>query len=128
MIYKRSEFYADINTNTVEVQNKSNTFYTADKGTSLIRIYVTWNKETLNLDDYNLNPQLNISLNNGVTFTDESLTYVDRVNGIIDYEVPNKVIVHAGRINAKLFLKNDNQKVHVANFSFNILESGLNEI
>lgn len=128
MIYKRSDFYADINTNTVEVQNKSNTFYTADKGTSLIRIYVTWNKETLNLDKYNLTPQLNISLDNGVTFTDESITNIDEVNGIIDYEIPNKVIVHAGKINAKLFLKNDNQKVHVANFSFNILESGLNEI
>lgn len=129
MIYKRSDFYADININTVEVYNESNTnFYTADKGSSLIRVYVTWNKKPLNLDRYNLNPQLNISLNNGVTFTDESITNIDRVNGIIDYEVPDKVIVHAGRINAKLFLKNDNQKVHVANFSFNIIDSGLREI
>ena len=129
MIYKRSDFYADININTVEVYNESNTnFYTADKGSSLIRVYVTWNKKPLNLDRYNLNPQLNISLSNGVTFTDESITNIDRVNGIIDYEVPDKVIVHAGRINAKLFLKNDNQKVHVANFSFNIIDSGLREI
>lgn len=129
MIYKRSDFYADININTVEVYNESNTnFYTADKGSSLIRVYVTWNKKPLNLDRYNLNPQLNISLDNGVTFTDESITNIDRVNGIIDYEVPDKVIVHAGRINAKLFLKNDNQKVHVANFSFNIIDSGLREI
>ena len=126
MIYKRSDFYADININTVEVYNESNTnFYTADKGTALIRVYVTWNGKKLDLNKYNLTPKLNISLSNGVTFTDEVITIIDAENGVIDYEVPDKVIVHAGRINAKLFLNNDNQKVHVANFSFNIVDSEL---
>lgn len=126
MIYKRSDFYADININTVEVYNESNTnFYTVDKGTALIRVYVTWNGKKLDLNKYNLTPKLNISLSNGVTFTDEVITIIDAENGVIDYEVPDKVIVHAGRINAKLFLNNDNQKVHVANFSFNIVDSEL---
>ena len=43
--------------------------------------------------------------------------------GILQYNIPNNVIAHAGQIKAKLFLKNAEQGVHVANFTFDIKDS-----
>lgn len=126
MIYKNSDFNANINNETVEVNKKTKTnFYTADKGTAQVRVYVTWNGKKLDLNKYNLVPQLDLFLEDGSIFLNEVITDVDEENGIIYYEVPSNIIVHVGKVDAKLFLKNDNQKVHVANFSFNILDSGV---
>ena len=126
MIYKNSDFNANINNETVEVKKKTKTnFYTADKGTAQVRVYVTWNGKKLDLNKYNLVPQLDLFLEDGSIFLNEVITDVDEENGIIYYEVPSNIIVHVGKVDAKLFLKNDNQKVHVANFSFNILDSGV---
>ena len=128
MIYKNSDFNANINNETVEVRKKTKTnFYTADKGTAQVRLYVTWNGKKLDLNKYNLTPQLDLFLEDGSIFLNEVITDVDEENGIIYYEVPSNIIVHAGKVDAKLFLKNDNQKVHVANFSFNILDSGVDD-
>lgn len=126
MIYKNSDFNANINNETVEVRKKTKTnFYTADKGTAQVRLYVTWNGKKLDLNKYNLTPQLDLFLEDGSIFLNEVITDVDEENGIIYYEVSSNIIVHVGKVEAKLFLKNDNQKVHVANFSFNILDSGV---
>lgn len=128
MIYKNSDFNANINNETVEVRKKTKTnFYTADKGTAQVRVYVTWNGKKLDLNKYNLTPQLDLFLEDGSIFLNEVITDVDEENGIIYYEVPSNIIVHVGKVDAKLFLKNDNQKVHVANFSFNILDSGVDD-
>ena len=45
--------------------------------------------------------------------------------GLVQYKIPENVITHAGTIKAKLFLKDDKQSVHVANFKFNITSSGV---
>src|SRR5699024_3050089 len=38
-----------------------------------------------------------------------------------------QVIKHPGTVNAKLFLKNEKESIHVANFSFNIKDSGVTD-
>lgn len=126
MIYKNSDFNANINNETVEVKKKTKTnFYTADKGTAQVRVYITWNGKKLDLTKYSLTPQLDLFLEDGSIFLNETITNIDEENGVIYYEVPSNIIVHVGKVDAKLFLKNSNQKVHVANFSFNILDSGV---
>lgn len=128
MIYKNSDFNANINNETVEVNKKTKTnFYTADKGTAQVRVYITWNGKKLDLTKYSLIPQLDLFLEDGSIFLNETITDIDEENGVIYYEVPSNIIVHVGKVDAKLFLKNSNQKVHVANFSFNILDSGVDD-
>ena len=128
MIYKNSDFNANINNETVEVKKETKTnFYTADKGTAQVRVYITWNGKKLDLTKYSLTPQLDLFLEDGSIFLNETITDIDEENGVIYYEVPSNIIVHVGKVDAKLFLKNSNQKVHVANFSFNILDSGVDD-
>ena len=45
--------------------------------------------------------------------------------GLIQYNLSDNVIAHAGKVKAKLFLKNTEQSVHVANFTFDIKDSGI---
>lgn len=46
-------------------------------------------------------------------------------SGLVQYNVPVKVIKHVGKVDCKLFLENERQSIHVANFSFNIVDSGV---
>lgn len=125
MIFKNSDFTTNINNQSVEVKKSNTNFYSEDIGTSQIRIYVKWNNRELNLSDNKLTPQLDLFLEDGSIFIDEPLEIVNPNTGLIQYKIPDKVIKHVGLVNCKLFLKGTNQKVHVANFSFNILDSGV---
>lgn len=125
MIYKNSDFTANINNSTVEVKKSNTNFYSEDKGTAQIRVYVNLNGKSLNLTDNGLTPQLDLFLADGSIFKDEPLELVNPSIGLVQYKIPDKVIKHVGLVNCKLFLKGTNQKVHVANFSFNILDSGV---
>src|SRR5699024_7638517 len=125
MIYKNSDFTANINNSTVEVKKSNTNFYSEDKGTAQIRVYVNLNGKSLNLTDNGLTPQLDLFLADGSIFKDEPLELVNPSIGLVQYKIPDKVIKHVGAVNCKLFLKGDNQTVHVANFSFNILDSGI---
>lgn len=125
MIFKNSDYTANINNSTVEVKKNNTNFYSEDKGTAQIRVYVNLNGKKLNLTDNGLTPQLDLFLADGSIFKDEPLELVNPAIGLVQYKIPDKVIKHVGAVNCKLFLKGDNQTVHVANFSFNILDSGV---
>lgn len=43
MIFKNSDFTANINNSTVEVKKSNTNFYSEDKGTAQIRVYVNLN-------------------------------------------------------------------------------------
>src|SRR5699024_4797054 len=125
MIYKNSDFTANINNSTVEVKKNNTNFYSEDKGTAQIRVYVNLNGKKLNLTDNGLTPQLDLFLADGSIFKDEPLELVNPSIGLVQYKIPDKFIKHVGAVNCKMLLKEDNQTVHVANFSFNILDSGI---
>ncbi|MBU5868696.1 BppU family phage baseplate upper protein, partial [Vibrio cholerae O1] len=55
----------------------------------------------------------------------EPLLIDDVVKGFLTYKIPKKVIKHAGYVRCKLFLEKEEEKIHVANFSFNIVDSGI---
>ncbi|NFZ11385.1 BppU family phage baseplate upper protein, partial [Staphylococcus aureus] len=55
----------------------------------------------------------------------EPLIIDDVVKGFLTYKIPKKVIKHAGYVRCKLFLEKETEKIHVANFTFNIVDSGV---
>ena len=61
----------------------------------------------------------------GSIFTNEPLEVILPEYGVIQYKVSDNVIKHAGKVDAKLFLANEKDSVHVANFYFTITDSGM---
>ena len=124
-IYKNKDIEANINERGVELGNINVNFYTEDKGTSSIRIYLNWNKNRINLNSINMQPQLDLFHSDGSIFMDEKVDIILAEQGLIQYKITDQVIKHPGTINAKLFLKNEKESIHVENFSFNIKDSGV---
>ena len=127
MIYKNKDIETNINNKTVDIGNVGVRFYTEDENTGSIRIYIKWNGQPVNLDTINMRPKLDLFLSDGSIFIDEPINVVLAQSGLIQYNIPNKVIKHAGIVNAKLFLESESESVHVANFSFNIVDSGVED-
>ncbi|WP_347108419.1 phage baseplate upper protein [Staphylococcus ureilyticus] len=127
MIYKNKDIETNINNKTVDIGNVGVKFYTEDENTGSIRIYIKWNGQPVNLDTINMRPKLDLFLSDGSIFIDEPINVVLAQSGLIQYNIPNKVIKHAGIVNAKLFLESESESVHVANFSFNIVDSGVED-
>lgn len=127
-IYKSADFITNIDSNNIDVKTSNAKFYTEDKNTSQIRIYVKWNGRTLNLNTSKLKPQLDLFLEDESIFIDEPLNIMNGELGLIQYMIPDKVIKHHGKVNCKLFLKGEDKSVHVANFSFNIHSSGVEDM
>ena len=126
-VYKNKDIQADINERGVELGNINVNFYTEDKGTSSIRIYLNWNKNRINLNSINMQPQLDLFHSDGSIFMDEKVDIILAEQGLIQYKITDQVIKHPGTVNAKLFLKNEKESIHVANFSFNIKDSGITD-
>ena len=126
-IYKKGDIEVSINERGVDRGNVNANFYTEDKSTSAINIYVKWDKHPLNLNNVNMQLQLDLFHSDGSIFMDEPLNVIYAENGLVQYKISDNVIKHVGKVNAKLFLKSDTQSVHVADFNFNIKDSGVTD-
>src|SRR5699024_10405107 len=126
-IYKKGYIEVSINERGVDRGNVNANFYTEDRSTSEITIYVKWDKHPLNLNNVNMQLQLDLFHSDGSIFMDEPLNIIYAENGLVQYKISDNVIKHVGKVNAKLFLKNETQSVHVADFSFNIKDSGVTD-
>lgn len=100
-------------------------FYTEDKGTASIRIRLSNNNYYFDLTKTDLKPVLFLFHEDGSIFEIKDFINVMPDKGLIQYNLSNDVIAHAGKVKAKLFLKNTEQSVHVANFTFDIKDSGI---
>lgn len=125
MIYKQKDITANINNKSVNIGNIGVNFYTEDEETASIRLNIKNNGQAIDLDKINMKPKLDIFCSDGSIFIDEKLEVILAQQGIIQYAIPSKVIKHAGNIEAKLFLESETESVHVANFSFTIVDSGV---
>ncbi|MGU3490529.1 BppU family phage baseplate upper protein [Staphylococcus saprophyticus] len=125
MIYKSKDVNTNINISDIEIGNIGAKFYTEDEGTASIRIFIKWNNQAVNLNLTDLTPKLDLFLADGSIFTDEPIRIITPESGVIQYDIRKEVIRHAGNVNAKLFLESENESVHVANFSFTIVDSGV---
>ena len=100
-------------------------FYTEDKGSASIRIRLSSNGYYLDLTKTDLKPVLFLFHEDGSIFEIRDFINVMPDKGLIQYNLSDNVIAHAGKVKAKLFLKNTEQSVHVANFTFDIKDSGI---
>src|SRR5699024_11755250 len=107
------------------INNSDTYFYTEDKGSAALRIFINHRKTAFNLDNTNLKPALDLFHTDGSIWLDEPLEVIMSDKGLLQYNIPDNVIAHAGLIKAKLFLRNAEQSVHVANFTFDIKDSGI---
>lgn len=124
-IYKNKDITTNIDTEKMSINNSDTYFYTEDKGSAALRIFINHRKTAFNLDNTNLTPVLDLFHTDGSIWLDEPLEVIMSDKGVLQYNIPNNVISHAGQIKAKLFLKNTEQSVHVANFTFDIKDSGI---
>src|SRR5699024_657909 len=100
-------------------------FYTEDKGSASIRVRLSSNGNFLDLTKIDLKPVLFLFHEDGSIFEIRDFINVMPDKGLIQYNLSDNVIAHAGKVKAKLFLKNTEQSVHVANFTFDIKDSGI---
>lgn len=100
-------------------------FYTGDKGSASIRIRLSSNESYLDLTKIDLKPVLFLFHEDGSIFEIKDFINVMPDKGLIQYNLSDNEIAHAGKVKAKLFLKNTEQSVHVANFTFDIRDSGI---
>ena len=126
-IYKNKDIDVSVNVDSIDKGNIKANFYTEDKGTSSIRLYLHWHKKRINLQSINMQPQLDLFHSDGSIFMDEKVDIILAEQGLIQYKITDQVIKHPGTVNAKLFLKNEQESIHVANFSFNIKDSGVTD-
>ncbi|WP_210146138.1 BppU family phage baseplate upper protein [Staphylococcus sp. GDY8P46P] len=124
-IYKNKDITTNIDTEKMSINNSDTYFYTEDKGSAALRIFINHRKTAFNLDNTNLTPVLDLFHTDGSIWLDEPLEVIMSDKGLLQYNIPDNVIAHAGLIKAKLFLRNTEQSVHVANFTFDIKDSGI---
>lgn len=124
-IYKNKDIDVSVNVNSADKGNIKANFYTEDKGTASIRIYLHWLNKKLDLNSINMQPQLDLFHSDGSIFMNEKVDIILAEQGLIQYKITDQVIKHPGIVNAKLFLKNEKESIHVANFHFAIKDSGI---
>lgn len=122
-IYKNKDLEVDISFGTSKQINKSASFYTGDKGSTSIRITVKHKGFLFNFTKSDMVPTLDLIHSDGSIWLSEPMTIVVDDKGVIEYNIPNNIIEHAGTISAKLFLKNADTSIHALNFNVEILDS-----
>lgn len=100
-------------------------FYTEDIGSASIRIRLSTDGYYINLTELDLKPSLFLFHEDGSIFEINEFVNVMPEKGLIQYNLADNVIRHAGRVKAKMFLKNAEKSLHVANFDFIIKDSGI---
>ena len=126
-VWKNQDYILETNNSNVKTGKEPSKFYTEDKNSASIRLFVNWHDRPVNFSNTNLKPVLDLFHSDGSIWLDEELNIVIAEEGIVQYKIPENVIAHAGTIKAKLFLRDDKQSVHVANFKFNITSSGVED-
>lgn len=68
MLYKNKDINAEINIKNVNLGDIKTNFYTEDKGTASIRVFINWNDKPVDLNKINMRPLLNLYLEDGSVF------------------------------------------------------------
>ncbi|AFD22346.1 tail protein [Staphylococcus phage StB20] len=127
MIIKMGEVETHINPRNVDIGDIGSRFYTEDENTAFIRIRINYNGSPVDLTKTDMKPKLDLFMEDGSVFIDETIEVLIPEIGLIKYDIPSNVIKHIGKVNCKLFMDSLEHSVHVANFSFTIVDSGVEE-
>lgn len=129
MISKHKDIETNISSTNIDIGDIGCRFYTEDENTAFIRINIKYDGQPVDLaDNEEMKPKLDLFMQDGSIFIDEPLEILIPQSGSMQYNIPNKVIKHAGKVNCKLFLDNGTKSIHVANFSFTIVDSGVEDV
>ncbi|HHU5538270.1 TPA: BppU family phage baseplate upper protein, partial [Staphylococcus aureus] len=126
-MYKIKDIETRINNKTVDIGDIGCRFYTEDENTAYVRIGINDEKGRINFKESNLTPKLHLFMEDGSIFKNEPVLIDDNVKGFLTYKIPKNVIKHVGMVRCKLFLENDHERIHVANFHFYIIDSGIDD-
>lgn len=125
MIIKMTDVETHINPRNVDIGDIGSRFYTEDENTAFIRIRINYNGSPVDLTETDMKPKLDLFMEDGSVFIDETIDVLIPESGLIQYDIPSNVIKHIGKVNCKLFMESNEHSVHVANFSFTIVDSGV---
>lgn len=125
MIIKMTDVETHINPRNVDIGDIGSRFYTEDENTAFIRIRINYHGEPVDLTKTDMKPKLDLFMEDGSVFIDETIEVLIPESGLIQYDIPSNVIKHIGKVNCKLFMESSEHSVHVANFSFGIVSSGI---
>jgi len=128
MIIKMGEVETHINPRNVDIGDIGSRFYTEDENTAFIRIRINYNGSPVDLTKTDMKPKLDLFMEDGSVFIDETIEVLIPEIGLIKYDIPSNVIKHIGKVNCKLFMDSPEHSVHVANFSFSIVDSGVEKV
>ena len=134
--FKQGEVTARIDERGIDLGNINVNLYTMDNSTAALDIHIkkrnifSEEKEFIpvNLNQTTFKPVLHLITEDNSIFTNEELEVVKAEEGYVRYNVSNYVTRHVGRVQAKLFLIDEdssNDSSHVADFYFKVNDSGL---
>ncbi|MGJ8428344.1 BppU family phage baseplate upper protein [Staphylococcus haemolyticus] len=135
--FKQGEVTARIDERGIDLGNINVNLYTMDNSTSVLDIHIkkrnifSEEKEFIpvNLNQTTFKPVLHLIAEDGSIFTNEELETIKAEEGHVRYNVSDYVTKHVGRVQAKLFLIDEDSSTddssHVADFYFKVNDSGL---
>lgn len=135
--FKQGEVTARIDERGIDLGNINVNLYTMDNSTAALDIHIkkrnifSENKEFIpvNLNQTSFKPVLHLITEDNSIFTNEELEIVKAEEGHVRYNVSDYVTKHVGRVQAKLFLIDEDSSTddssHVADFYFKVNDSGL---
>ncbi|MGX0504326.1 baseplate upper protein BppU [Staphylococcus hominis] len=134
--FKQGEVTARIDERGIDLGNINVNLYTMDNSTAALDIHIkkrnifSEEKEFIpvNLNQTTFKPVLHLITEDNSIFTNEELEVVKAEEGYVRYNVSDYVTRHVGRVQAKLFLIDEdssNDSSHVADFYFKVNDSGL---
>lgn len=134
--FKQGEVTARIDERGIDLGNINVNLYTMDNSTAALDIHIkkrnifSEEKEFIpvNLNQTSFKPVLHLITEDNSIFTNEELEVVKAEEGYVRYNVSDYVTRHVGRVQAKLFLIDEdssNDSSHVADFYFKVNDSGL---
>ncbi|OFQ41854.1 BppU family phage baseplate upper protein [Staphylococcus sp. HMSC075F12] len=135
--FKQGEVTARIDERGIDLGNINVNLYTMDNSTAALDIHVkkrnifSKDKEFIpvNLNQTTFKPVLHLITEDNSIFTNEELEVVKAEEGYVRYNVSDYVTRHVGRVQAKLFLIDEDSSTddssHVADFYFKVNDSGL---
>ena len=135
--FKQGEVTARIDERGIDLGNINVNLYTMDNSTSALDIHIkkrnifSEEKEFIpvNLNQTSFRPVLHLIAEDNSIFTNEELEIVKAEEGHVRYNVSDYVTKHVGRVQAKLFLIDEDSSTddssHVADFYFKVNDSGI---
>lgn len=135
--FKQGEVTARIDERGIDLGNINVNLYTMDNSTAALDIHIKkrniFSEERefvpINLNQTTFKPVLHLITEDNSIFTNEELEVVKAEEGYVRYNVSDYVTRHVGRVQAKLFLIDEDSSTddssHVADFYFKVNDSGL---